>query len=38
MIREIPKQLFDYGYRLVSLDVESLFTSAPLTKTSNIMK
>ena len=38
MIREIPKELFDHGYRFVSLDVESLLTSVPLSKTSNIMK
>ena len=28
-IREILKELFDHGYRFVSFDVESLFTSVP---------
>ena len=37
MIREIPKELFDQGYRFVSFDVESLFTSVPLSKTINII-
>ena len=32
-IREIPKELFDHGYRFVSFDVESLFTSVSLSKT-----
>ena len=36
-IREIPKELFDHGYRFVSFDVESLFTSIPLSKTINII-
>ena len=36
-IREIPKELFDEGYRFVSFDVESLFTSVPLKKTINII-
>ena len=36
-IREIPKELFDHGYRFVSFDVESLFTSVPLSKTINII-
>ena len=37
MIREIPKESFDQGYRFVSFDVESLFTSIPLSKTINII-
>ena len=36
-IREIQKELFDHGYRFVSFDVESLFTSIPLSKTINII-
>ena len=32
----IRKELFDQGYRFVSLDLESLFTSVPLVKTINI--
>ena len=36
-IREIPKELFDHGYRFVSFDVESLFTSVPLSETINII-
>ena len=36
-IREISKELFDHGYRFVSFDVESLFTSVPLSKTINII-
>ena len=36
-IREIPKELFDHGYRFVSFDVESLFTSVSLSKTINII-
>ena len=36
-IREIPKELFDHGYRFVSFDVESLFTSVLLSKTINII-
>ena len=36
-IREIPKKLFDHGYQFVSFDVESLFTSVPLSKTINII-
>ena len=36
-IREIPKELFDEGYRFVSLDVISLFTSVPLNKTIYII-
>ena len=37
MIREIPRELYDQGYRFVSFDVESLFTSVPLSKTINII-
>ena len=36
-IRQIPKELFDHGYRFVSFDMESLFTSVPLSKTINII-
>ena len=36
-IREILKELFDQGYRFVSFDVESLFTSVLLRKTFNII-
>ena len=36
-IREIPKELFNHGYRFFSFDVESLFTSVPLSKTINII-
>ena len=36
-IREIPKELFDHGYRFVSFDVESLFTAVPVSKTINII-
>ena len=36
-IREIPKELFDHGYRFVSFDVESLFTSVLLSKTISII-
>ena len=36
-IREIPKELFDDGYRFASFDVESLFTSIPLSRTINII-
>ena len=37
IIREIPKELFDQGYRFVPFDVESLFTSVPLSKTINVI-
>ena len=37
MIKEIPKELFGQGYRFVSFNVESLFTSVPLSKTINII-
>ena len=36
-IREIPKELFDHGYRYVSFDVDLLFTSVPLLKTINFI-
>ena len=36
-IREIPKELFEGGYRRVSVDVESLFTSNSLSRTINII-
>ena len=34
-IQSIPQNLFDEGYRLVSFDVESLFTNVPLKRTIN---
>ena len=37
MIKEIPKELFDQGYRFVSFNVESLFTSVRLSKTTKII-
>ena len=37
VIRDIPKELFDHGYRFVSFDVESLFTPVPLSKIINII-
>ncbi|XP_066910788.1 uncharacterized protein [Clytia hemisphaerica] len=36
-IRDIPKELFDEGYVLVSFDVTSLFTNVPLQKTINVI-
>ena len=36
-IREILKDLFDHSYQFASFDVESLFTSVPLSKTINII-
>ena len=36
-IREIPKELFEDGYRFISFDAESLFTSVPLSRTINII-
>ena len=36
-IRVIPQELSDHGYRFVSFDVESLFTSVLLSKTINII-
>ena len=37
MIRDVPKELFDQDYRFDSFDLESLFTSVPLSKTINII-
>ena len=31
-IKDIPKEYFEQGYKYVSFDVESLFTSVPLKK------
>ena len=36
-IHQIPKKLFDSGYRFVSFDVISLFTNVPLAKTIDII-
>ena len=36
-IRQLPNTLFDDGYMFVSFDVESLFTSVPLTRTIDII-
>ena len=36
-IQEIPEDLFQQGYKFVSFDVESLFTSVPLEKTLYII-
>ena len=36
-IQSIPQNLFDEGYRLVSFNVESLFTNVPLKRTINII-
>ena len=36
-IKNIPKELFDAGYRLVLFDVESLFTNVPLQRSINVM-
>ena len=36
-INNIPRNLFDDGYRFVSFDVTSLFTNIPLKKTVNII-
>ena len=37
VIRSIPQNLFDEGYRFVSFDVESLFTNVPLKRTIRIV-
>ena len=37
LIRSIPTELFDEGYRYFSFDVTSLFTNVPLNKTINII-
>ena len=36
-IKGIPQNLYEEGYRLVSFDVKSLFTSVPLQKTVDII-
>ena len=36
-IRVIPQELSDHGYRFVSFNVESLFTSVLLSKTIKII-
>ena len=36
-INQIPKRLFEEGYRFISFDVESLFTNVPLKRTINIV-
>ena len=36
-IQNIPKHLFDEGYRFVSFEVESLFTNVPLSQTINVI-
>ena len=36
-INNLPRKLFDDGYRFVSFDVKSLFTNVPLKKTVNII-
>ena len=36
-IQQIPKELFDLGYKFVSFDVISLFTNVPLAKTIDII-
>ena len=35
-INNIPKHLFQEGYQFVSFDVESLFTSVPLSRTDTV--
>ena len=37
IIRDVPKELFDQDYRFDSFDLESLFTSVPLSKTIYII-
>ena len=36
-IKDIPKEYFEQGYKYVSFDVESLFTSVPLKKTIKVI-
>ena len=36
-IQQIPKELFDSGYKFVRFDVISLFTNVPLAKTIDII-
>ena len=36
-INNLPRKLFDDGYRFVSFDVKSLFTNVPLKKTVDII-
>ena len=36
-VQEIPKKLFDSGYKFVSFDIKSLFTNEPLAKTIDII-
>ena len=36
-IRNIPQHLLDEGYVFVSFDVTSLFTNAPLSRTSKVI-
>ena len=36
-IKQIPVNLYDKGYKLVSFDVKSLFTNVPLDKTIKVM-
>ena len=36
-IQQIPKELFDSGYKFISFDVISLFTNVPLAKTIDII-
>ena len=36
-IQEIPKELFDSGYKFVRFDVTSLFTSVALARTTDIV-
>ena len=36
-MREIPKELFEEGYRFVSIDIELLYMSIPLSRIINII-
>ena len=36
-IKDIPKEYFEQGYKYVSFDLESLFTSVPLKKTIQVI-